>query len=296
MPKYPKSGFHISVLDFYGLSGGLKATSKRPSTNFVPIGHKSSFAVCSVCHSVCYVSVCFILCVVHCGTGAAVLAVTLSDLGVGTTLWGGVRSIYSSWGMSKCDHCGTEFTHIYTALRSTWSDSVTIFTVGCKGWYAISHPPNSLQHPPSPPPKYWPKPIKVSKPWVSTRHKDVGCGMLWSQKKLLLDIRSLWSGIRKKLLPDMKSFQCFILSSSNLSFRKVKPAQSSQRWKNKSAGNLKFKSVAQNFWYVLNSKKRIKVIIWRNHKWLKYSHWHWLKIKSDVEFARFFTGARFLIF
>ena len=133
VPKYPLSGCHISVLDFYGLSGGLKATSKRPSTNFVPIGHNSSFAVCSVCYAVCFVSVCFILCVVHCGTGAAVLAVTLSDLGVGTTLWGGVRSIYSSWGMSKCDHCGTEFTHIYTALRSTWSDSVTIFTVGCKG-------------------------------------------------------------------------------------------------------------------------------------------------------------------
>ena len=53
VPKYPKSGFHISVLDFYGLSGGLKATSKRPSTNFVPIGHKSSFAVCyAVCCAV----------------------------------------------------------------------------------------------------------------------------------------------------------------------------------------------------------------------------------------------------
>ena len=104
--------------------------------------------MCSVCYAVCYVTLRFILCIVHCGTGAAVLAVKLSDLGVGTTLWGGVRSIYSSWGMSKCDHCGTEFTHIYTALRSTWSDSVTIFTVGCKGWYAISHPPNSLQHPP----------------------------------------------------------------------------------------------------------------------------------------------------
>ena len=97
----------------------------------------------------CITSVfCVLLCVVCCVTRAAALAVTLSDLGVGTTLWGGVRSIYSSWGMSKCDHCGTEFTHIYTALRSTWSDSVTIFTVGCKSWYAISHPPKYLTPPP----------------------------------------------------------------------------------------------------------------------------------------------------
>ena len=51
--------------------------------------------------------------------------------------------------------------HCSTATRSTTeSDSVTIFTVGCRSWYAISHPPNTPQQ------HYRPKPIKVSKPWV----------------------------------------------------------------------------------------------------------------------------------
>ena len=85
----------------------------------------------------------------------------MSEGCVRTTLWGG-------WGSAPCIAVGAcqsvtsveqKLHWCSTVMRSTESDGFTIFTVGCKSWYAISHPSKyTLQ--------YQPKPIKVSKPWV----------------------------------------------------------------------------------------------------------------------------------
>ena len=76
-------------------------------------------------------------------------------MGWGSAPYIAVGSCKSVTGVEPKLHCSR------ATRSSTESDSVTIFTVGCKSWYAISHPPNTLhqQH-------YPPKPIKVSKPWV----------------------------------------------------------------------------------------------------------------------------------
>ena len=65
---------------------------------------------------------------------AAVVVVTLSENGVRTTLWGGVCPIYSSWGACQSVTAVEQKLHYSSrAMRSTAeSDSVTIFTVGCK--------------------------------------------------------------------------------------------------------------------------------------------------------------------
>ena len=82
---------------------------------------------------------------------AAVVVVTLSENGVRTTLWGGVCPIYSSWGACQSVTGVEQMLHCSRAMRSTTeSDGITIFTVGCKSWYAISHqaPNTHQQHPP----------------------------------------------------------------------------------------------------------------------------------------------------